>query len=127
MFEDECATVSIEKEETLSPPSARCHEDFETKGQILRLRPAYMSIAASILVIAPYSVAMSQSGFGEIIGRDSSSVIMQAVETQALRSISLSEARRMARELQDRIDADYLRLLDADAEVRSCKKITNAK
>jgi hypothetical protein len=118
MFEYGCTTVQIETEEALSLPSTKCHEDFETQIPFFGLRSACMNIAAaSILAIVPYSAASSKSCLRDTLGPDCSSVITETIGTQVTRRISLHEAREMARKLQDRIDSDYQRLLEAEVGV----------
>lgn len=118
MGEYDCITVSIEKGDLLSPPSAGCHKDFEVEGEQPVFLPAFGKIAASaILAFATYSVALPELGLAHTVTPPTNSVIIEQIEPEAKRSISLSEACRMARELQNRIDADYQRLLESDAQV----------
>jgi len=119
MAEYECATVPIEKEESLSAPSTRCHEDFfEVESGRPVLAPACGRIAASaVLAFATYSVALGGLGPAGTFVASTNSVVVERAEAAPRKSISLFEACRIARELQNRIDAEYQSLLESEAQV----------
>ena len=118
MAEYECATVPIEKEEALSAPSTRCHEDFEVEGGRPVLAPACGRIAASaVLAFATYSVALGGLGPARTFVASTNSVVVERAEAAPRKSISLFEACRIARELQNRVDAEYQSLLESEAQV----------
>ncbi|MCK4293400.1 MAG: hypothetical protein KAY65_09400 [Planctomycetes bacterium] len=115
MGEYDCVTVRIEKGDSLSAPSTRCHKDFELEGDQRVFSPAFGRFAASaILVLAPYSVALGEPA---TILLPTNSVAIHYLEPDVKRNISFAEARRMAQELQNRIDADYQSSLESDAQV----------
>lgn len=118
MGEYDCITVSIEKGDLLSPPSSGCHKDFEVEGEQPLFLPAFGKIAASaILAFATYSVALPELGLAHTVTPPTNSVIIEQIEPEAKRSISLSEACRMAQEFNERIDAAYEELLESEASV----------
>ena len=118
MAEYECATVPIEKEEALSALSTRCHEDFEVEGGRPFLAPTCGRIAASAFIaFTTYSVALGGLGPARTFMASTNSVVVEQAEVEARKSISLFEARRIARELQNRIDAEYQSLLESEAQV----------
>lgn len=113
MVEYDCATVSIEKGERLSPPSTKIHEDFEYSIFTPELRRI---AATTILAFATYTTTFVPLEVTHGVTSPTSTVIMEVVEDKTRRSISLSQARRFAREIQNRIDAQYLSLLEAEAK-----------
>lgn len=118
MGEYDCITVPIEKGDLLSPPSSGCHKDFEVEGEQPLFLPAFGKIAASaILAFATYSVALPELGLAHTVTPPTNSVIIEQIEPEAKRSISLSEACRMAQEFNERIDAAYEELLESEASV----------
>jgi len=119
MSEYDCTTAWIEIEETLSWPSSRCREDFETQVHSVRFLPTYGTLVASaILAVAPYSVSIGQTDLPQgVVAVPTNSVIIQQLEHHQKRTVSLSEARQIARELQSRIDTHYQSLLESDAEI----------
>jgi hypothetical protein len=113
MVEYDCATVSIEKKERLSPPSTKIHEDFE----YLIFTPELRRIAATtILAFATYTAPFGHLEVAPTVTPPTSTMIMEVDGDKSKRSISLSEARRFAREIQNRIDAQYQSLLEAEAK-----------
>ena len=118
MAEYECATVPIEKEEALSTPSTRCHEDFEFEVGHPILAPAYGRIAASaVIAFVTYSVPLGGLGPPHTLVASTNSVVVERAELEDRKNISFFEARRFARELQNRIDAEYQSLLESEAQV----------
>lgn len=117
MVKYDCATAPIEKKEGLSPPSTKIQEDFEVKFEYLVFTPELRRIAATaILAFATYTVPLGHLGVAHSVTPPTSTIIVEKVEEKTKRSISLSQARRFARDIQDRIDAQYQSLLEAEAK-----------
>ena len=113
MVEYDCATVSVEKKERLSPPSTKINEDFE----YLIIIPEWRRIAATtILAFVTYTAPFGHLEVANSVTPPTSTMIMEVVEGETGRSISLFQARRFAREIQNRIDAQYQSLLEAEVK-----------
>lgn len=118
MVKYDCATAPIEKKEGLSPPSTKIQEDFEVKFEYLVFTPELRRIAATaILVFATYTVPLGHLDVAHSVTPPTSTIIVEKVEEKTKRSISLSQARRFARELQNRIDAQYQSSLEFEAKM----------
>lgn len=118
MAEHECATVPIEREEAISTVSTRCHEDFDVEGARRVSAPTCGRIAASAAIaFATYSVALGGLGPAPTFVTSTNTVVVEQAEVEATQSISFFEAREMARELRNRIDAEYQNLLETEAQV----------
>lgn len=115
MGEYDYATVPIEKDDSLSPLSARCHKDFEGEQPVISLGIGRI-VASAILALTTSTIVLGGTSIQDLAG-GTNSVIIQQLEIETQRTISLSEARRMAQELQNRIDADYQTELEKDAQV----------
>lgn len=114
MVEYDCVTAPIASKERLSIPSTQIHEDFEVKSFTPELRWIALS---TILALATTSTAP----FGHLevahsLTPHTSTMIMDVIGGETRRCISLSQARRFARDIQDRIDAQYQSLLEAEAK-----------
>ena len=68
------------------------------------------------MAFATYTVPLGHLGVAHSVTPPTSTIIVEKVEEKAKRSISLSQARRFARDIQDRIDAQYQSLLEAEAK-----------
>ena len=111
MFEYDCATVPIERKERLSPPSTKINEDFE----YLIITPELRRIAATtFLAFVTYTAPFGHLELAHSVTPPTNIMIMDVVEGETSRIISLSQARRFARQIQNRIDAQYQNLLEAE-------------
>lgn len=117
MLEYDCATIIIERDERLSPLSTKCQEDFEVPLTNLVFPSEYRRIAATaILAFATCTAPFGHLGVAHSMTPPTSTMIVEKIEGRTKRSISLSQARRFARELQNRIDAQYQSLLENEAK-----------
>ena len=118
MVEYDCVTAPIASKERLSRPSSQIYEDFEVKPEYLIITPEWRRIAATtFLAFVTYNAPFGHFEVAHSVTPPTSTMIMELVEDETGRSISLLQARRFAREIQNRIDAQYHSLLEAEVEV----------
>jgi hypothetical protein len=119
MGELDCTTSVIQIEEALSPPSASCEQDFDSP----RLQAGFPSRSVWLAASAVLAFAPTVTGQFAIprwvVWPTRSNMILEDAGTEVRRSISLAQARRIAQELQNRIDRDYEKAAELDAKVKA--------
>jgi len=116
MGEYDCITVPIERQEAMALGSAGCQEDFELESQPGVLQGAYGRLKkGAILALATSSVALGGFEHVDVTTTFPTAVAVRQIASKHGRRISLAEARRIAQDLQRRIDAEYEELLERDA------------